>query len=56
MYKRQVYCYAGRGGSDPSRRRLYSDDTELLWGAVMPRDRIVDLKGRGTGRVDDYIG
>ena len=51
-----VYCYAGRGGSDPSRRRLYSDDTELLWGAVMPRDRIVDLKGRGTGRVDDYIG
>ena len=50
-----VYCYASRREGDPSRMRLYSDDTELLWGAVMPRDRIVDIRGRDSSRVDDYI-
>lgn len=49
-----VYCYAGHRDADPSRRRLYSDDTELLWGALMPRDRVVDMKGRDAGRLDDY--
>ena len=51
-----VYCYAGRGEGDPSRCRLYSEDTELLWGAVMPRDTVVDLRGRGADRIDDFIG
>ena len=50
-----IYCYAGRSGSDPSRRRLYSDDTELLWGALMPRDTVVDLRGRDASRIDSYI-
>ncbi|MDO5862469.1 MAG: DUF1848 domain-containing protein [Thermoplasmata archaeon] len=49
-----VYCYANR--SDPSvrRSRLYCEDSELLWGAVMPRDRIVDLRGRDAGRIDEF--
>lgn len=46
-----VYCYAGGDGGI---RRLYSDDTELLWGAVMPRDRVVDLRGRDAERLDRY--
>ena len=50
-----VYCYAEPSHADPSRRRLYSDDTELLWGAVMPRDRVVDMRGRAAGRIDGYI-
>ena len=50
-----VYCYAGHRDADPSRRRLYSDDTELLWGAVMPRDTVTDLPGRDATRLSDYI-
>lgn len=46
-----VYCYAGGDGGI---RRLYSDDTELLWGAVMPRDRVVDMRGRDAERLDRY--
>ncbi|MDO5853004.1 MAG: DUF1848 domain-containing protein [Thermoplasmata archaeon] len=49
-----VYCYANR--ADPTRRmsRMYSDDSELLWGAVMPRDRVVDMGGRDAFRLDDF--
>lgn len=50
-----VYCYAGHRDDPLGRRRLYSPDSELLWGAVMPRDRIVDLKGRSSHRLDSYM-
>ncbi len=48
-----VYCYAG-GSGPPGRSKLFCRDAEFLWGAVSPRDRIVDLKGRGCGRIDDF--
>ncbi len=50
-----AYCYANRADSRGRRARVYSKDTEMLWGAVMPRDTIVDLNGRGSHRVDDYL-
>lgn len=49
-----VYCYAGRAEPVPGVSRLYSQDTELLWGAVMPRDRVSDLPGRDAHRLDSY--
>lgn len=49
-----VYCYANRSSPGDRRTRLYCDDTELLWGAVMPRDRVVGTKGRGASRLDDF--
>lgn len=49
-----VYCYANRSDPGIRRARLYLKDTELLWGAVMPWDRIVDLRGRDTYRLDEY--
>lgn len=49
-----VYCYANHG--DGSRRfsRVYSPDTEMLWGSVMPRDTVVDLSGRDAARITDF--
>lgn len=49
-----IYCYASRPSLPAGSTRLYSPDTELLWGAVMPRDRIVDLRGRDATRIDDF--
>ena len=49
-----VYCYANRSDPAVRRTRLYCDDTELLWGAVMPRDRVGDSRGRGSFRLDDF--
>lgn len=50
-----VYCYANRSDPEARRTRLYCDDLPVLWGAVMPRDRIVDTRGRDSGRLEDYI-
>ncbi len=50
-----VYCYARQRDPDSSKKRLYSADTELLWGVVTPKDRIVDLRGREVRRIDAYI-
>ncbi len=50
-----IYCYAGQRDPNQSRRRLYSADTELLWGAITPRDRIVDFRGREARRIDGYM-
>lgn len=49
-----IYCYANRSEPSARRTRLYCDDTELLWGAVMPRDRVVDLRGRDAARLEDW--
>ena len=49
-----AYCYANRSTPAERRTRLYCDDSELLWGAVMPRDRIVDSHGRDSFRLDDF--
>ncbi len=49
-----AYCYANRADSHRRHARLYSPDSELLWGAVMPRDRIVDMRGRDDARLDDF--
>lgn len=49
-----VYCYAGRGDRVPGSYRLYSDDSELLWGSVMLRDRIIDMRGRAAERLPSY--
>lgn len=48
-----AYCYANDPVPAPF-SKLYSDDSELLWGAVMPRDVVTDLRGRGASRLDDY--
>ncbi len=50
-----VYCYAARAAPDRRGTRLCWDQSEMLWGAVSPRDRIVDLKGRSAGRLDDFL-
>lgn len=49
-----AYCYANRSDPKVRRTRLYSEDTELLWGAVMPRDRIIDIRGRDAYRLEEY--
>lgn len=49
-----VYCYANRNRPHDRGSRLYSTDSELLWGAVMPRDRIVEAKGRDAYRLEEY--
>lgn len=49
-----AYCYANRSEPHMRNSRLYSEDSELLWGAVMPRDRIIDTRGRDGFRLDDY--
>ena len=49
-----VYCYANRGDPAARRSRLYCQETELLWGAVMPRDRLVDIPGRTASRLGDF--
>ncbi len=49
-----VYCYANRSSPYERRSRLYSEDSELLWGAVMPRDRIVDTRSRDAYRLDEF--
>lgn len=50
-----IYCYAGHREDPLGRRRVFCEDSELLWGAVMPRDRVVDLKGRSSHRLDSYF-
>ncbi len=50
-----VYCYAGHRDEVPGRTKLYSPDSELLWGALMPRDRVVEARGREAHRLDSYI-
>ncbi len=49
-----VYCYAGHRDTVPGRTRLYSPDSELLWGTVMPRDTVVELSGRTANSLDSY--
>ena len=49
-----VYCYANRSSPYERRTRLYSEDSELLWGAVMPRDRIVETRSRDAYRLDEF--
>lgn len=49
-----VYCYANRSTPYERRSRLYSEDSELLWGAVMPRDRIVETRSRDAYRLDEF--
>ncbi len=49
-----VYCYANRSSSNERRSRLYCEDSELLWGAVMPRDRIIDARSRDAYRLDEF--
>ncbi len=49
-----VYCYASRPALPKGVSRLYSVDSPMLWGAVMPRDRIVDLKGRDACRLEGF--
>ena len=50
-----VYCYAGRSGRDPGGTRLCCSDTEMLWGALTPRDTVIELKGRKSYRLEDYV-
>ena len=51
-----VYCYAGKPRPDPRGTRLCCSDSEMLWGTLMPRDTVVDLKGRTSYRLEDYGG
>ncbi|MBO4568365.1 MAG: DUF1848 domain-containing protein [Candidatus Methanomethylophilaceae archaeon] len=50
-----VYCYAARTAPDRRGTRLCCEESEMLWGSVSPRDRVVDLKGRGASRLDDFL-
>lgn len=49
-----VYCYASHPVLPDGVTRLYSPESELLWGAVMPRDTVVDMRGREASRIDGY--
>lgn len=49
-----AYCYANHSDPKDRRARLYCEDSELLWGAVMPRDLIVDTRGRDCTRLDEF--
>lgn len=51
-----VYCYANR--IDPSKRisKIYNPESELLWGELSKRDRIVALDSRCNGRLEDAAG
>ncbi len=49
-----TYCYANRADSRGRTAKVYSKDSELLWGAVMPRDTVMDLNGRGNQRIDAF--
>ena len=49
-----AYCYAGGSGLPAGSSRLYSEDSELLWGAVSPRDRVVGTAGREASRLEDF--
>lgn len=51
-----VYCYASRPEMPAGRTRLCSDDSEMLWGAVMPRDRVADARGRSASRIEAFPG
>jgi len=50
-----VYCYANN--RDPGRRlgKLYSDDSEMLWSSLTPRDQIVELSSREVSRIGDFF-
>jgi len=49
-----VYCYASRPSPDPRGTRLCCSDSEMLWGSVMPRDKVIELKSRDARRIDDF--
>lgn len=49
-----VYCYANREDPMMRRSRLYSEDTEMLWGALTPRDTVVGMSGRDGRRLEDF--
>lgn len=50
-----VYCYANRVDGGRRVSRMYSPDSEMLWGTVMPRDTVVDLRGRDAQRLGDFV-
>lgn len=50
-----VYCYANRASPDLRGSKVYSPDTEMLWGALTPRDTVVELSGREASRLSDFF-
>lgn len=51
-----IYCYANR--ADPSKRvsKIYNPESELLWGELSKRDRIVESETRSNVRLEDAAG
>ncbi len=50
-----VYCYANRTNPAERASRVYSPESELLWGELTPRDEVVDLSPREASRLGDFL-
>ena len=51
-----VYCYANKVKGAERQGRVYDPESEILYGSVTENDRIVELKGRETPRIEDFMG
>lgn len=50
-----VYCYANRADASSRVRKVYDETSEMLWGQVMPRDKVVDMGSREASRIEDLL-
>ena len=50
-----VYCYANRVDDTKRSSRRYDPGSELLFGSLGPDDEVVDIKGRKSARLSDFL-
>lgn len=50
-----VYCYANRREGEDRYEKVYDPEGEMLYGSLMPEDKVILLKGREIPRLGDFF-